>query len=276
MSRLGWLLFLLLWSQITLAEPPPFNPFQVAGFDQNLGAQVATGLEFTDDVGHAVRLKNFFNNKPVVLALAYYRCPNLCLHVLEGMAESLQAVDFKAGRDYEVVIVGIDPNESWEAAAAKKAELAAHYPRADVGAWHLLTGQEPQIKQFADQVGFRYAYDEKLGQYVHAAGLMLLTDQGVVSRYFFGVRFPAQGLRLGLVETAGGKIGNPVDHLLLLCYDYNPVTGQYGLLITNVLRLAGAMTVGLLGMAVGVMLLRERRSRAQARRHPSYPQERGV
>ncbi len=214
------------------------------GVDQKLNDQVPLNLAFRDERGRPVELAQFFGSKPVILTLVYYNCPMLCTQVLNGLDRSLQMLPMEIGKDFNVVTVSIDPTDRPVIAEAKQAMYAGMYrrPGAQYG-WHFLTGDEPQIKQLADSVGFRYAYDSDSKQYAHASAIMLLTPDGKISRYFYGVNYPERDLRLGLVEASQGKIGSPVDQVLLFCYHYDPHTGKYGLLISRVIQLGGLATV---------------------------------
>ena len=232
---------------------------EAVGFEQRLNQTVPLDPVFRDERDRRVHFAEYIDDKPVILVLAYYRCPNLCGLALDGLAESLEKLPFRAGEAFEVVTVSIAPEETPEIAAAKKAELESRYPVAGVQNWHFLTGDEAAIRRLARAAGFRYAYDPEIEQYAHAAGLALLTGEGRIARYFFGVRFPPRDLRLGLVEAAAGRIGSPLDRLWLLCYGYDPTTGRYSLLIMDVVRLAGTATALLLGGYLGLMLFREKR-----------------
>ena len=214
------------------------------GVDQKLDAQVPLNLAFRDEHGNPVELGQFFGSKPVILTLVYYNCPMLCTQVLNGLDRSLQLIPMEIGKDFSVVTVSIDPTDRPVIAEAKQAMYAGMYrrPGAQYG-WHFLTGEEPEIKQLADAVGFRYAYDSDSKQYAHASAIMLLTPDGKISRYFYGVDFPPKDLRMGLVEASQGKIGNAVDAVLLYCYHYDPETGKYGAMVANILRLAAAATI---------------------------------
>jgi protein SCO1/2 len=239
----------------------PIDPVEQVGFDQNLGAQVPLDLSFRDEAGQEVRLGDFLGSKPVILLFAYFECPMLCTLVLNDLTESLQALSYDIGDQFEVITVSMDPRETPALAAAKKAAHLQAYGRPGAAdGWHFLTGAEAKIQTLADVVGFRYAYDERIGQYAHPTGIMILTPQGEVSRYFLGIDYPANDVRLGLVEASARKIATPVDQFYLLCYAYDPATGRYSLAITKVLRLAGALTVLALGGFVLGMALRERRS----------------
>jgi protein SCO1/2 len=214
------------------------------GVDQKLNDEIPLNLAFRDEHGRPVELAQFFGSKPVILTLVYYNCPMLCTQVLNGLDRSLEVLPLEIGKDFNVVTVSIDPTDRPVVAEAKQAMYAGMYrrPGAQYG-WHFLTGDEPQIKQLADSVGFRYAYDPDSKQYAHASAIMLLTPAGKISRYFYGVSYPERDLRLGLVEASQGKIGSPVDAILLFCYHYDPHTGKYGLLISRVLQLGGILTV---------------------------------
>jgi protein SCO1/2 len=214
------------------------------GVDQKLNDEIPLNLAFRDEHGRPVELAQFFGSKPVILTLVYYNCPMLCTQVLNGLDRSLEVLPLEIGKDFNVVTVSIDPTDRPVVAEAKQAMYAGMYrrPGAQHG-WHFLTGDEPQIKQLADSVGFRYAYDPDSKQYAHASAIMLLTPAGKISRYFYGVSYPERDLRLGLVEASQGKIGSPVDAVLLFCYHYDPHTGKYGLLISRVLQLGGILTV---------------------------------
>lgn len=253
------LVALLVFPLSVQAQPAATNPFAAVGLDQRLNEQLPLDLSFRDETGKPVYLRDYFGEKPVVLALVYYQCPMLCTLVLNGLLRSLRALSFTAGTEFTVVTVSFDPRETSALAATKKAAYLQDYarPGAETG-WHFLTGEEPAIQQLTQAVGFRYVYDAKADQYAHASGIIVLTPQGRIARYFYGVEYAPRDLRLGLVEASANKIGSPVDQLLLLCYHYDPATGKYGVLITNVIRLAGVATVLGLGTFMLVMFRRER------------------
>jgi len=229
---------------------------QQAGIDQKLNNQVPLDLNFRDEHGNLVQLGQFFDGKPVILTLVYYNCPMLCTQVLNALDRSLETLPLEIGKDFNVVTVSIDPTDYPALADAKHAVYAGMYrrPGAQYG-WHFLTGQQPQIKQLADSVGFRYAFDPDSHQYAHASGIMVLTPQGKVSKYFYGVTYPSRDLRLGLVDASSEKIGTLADQVLLYCYHYDPHTGKYGLLISRVLQLGGVVTV-LIGGVFLIVLFR--------------------
>ena len=226
------------------------------GIDQKLNSSIPLDLMFRDEHGKAVTLGQYFGSKPVILTLVYYNCPMLCTQVLNGLDRSLEQIPLTVGKDFEVVTVSIDPTDRPSLAEAKQAVYLGMYnrPGSAVG-WHFLTGEESQIKQLAGAVGFRYAYDPDSHQYAHASGIMILTPEGKLSRYFYGVTYPERDMRLGLVEASEGKIGSPVDQVLLFCYHYDPHTGKYGLLISRVLQLGGLATV-LIGGIFLILLFR--------------------
>ena len=237
-------------------EPPLLRQVSL---EQRLHERLPLELTFRDETGTPVRLGDYFGSTPVLLTLAYYNCPNLCPLVLSGLVSALRAVSFTAGEEFTVLTVSIDPRDTPARAAATKTQYLQRYGRSQAAAgWHFLTGEPEAIQQLADAVGFRYTYDAANDQFAHASGLMLLTPQGVLSRYFYGVEYAPRDLRLGLVEAADNRIGSPIDQLLLYCYHYDPQTGKYTVLIMNVIRLAGLTTAGTLGVFVGVLLYRER------------------
>jgi len=222
------------------------------GLDQKLDAQIPLDLGFRDEQGAPVTLRQFFGRRPVVLTMVYYECPMLCTFVLNGVLNSAKAMSFDLGKDYDIVTVSIDPTEKPILAEAKHTMYTGLYGRPGGSAgWHFLTGEEASIRQLAAAVGFRYVYDKQSQQYGHASGIMVLTPEGRVSRYFYGIEYLPRDLRLALVEASGGKIGTPVDEILLTCFHYDPTTGKYGLVISRVVRWAGLATV----LAIGGMML---------------------
>ena len=237
---------------------------QRIGIDQKLGDQLPLDLRFVDSEGNTVHLRDFFGEKPIVLSLVYFDCPMLCTQVINSLLRAMNVLSFGAGTEFDVLTISIDPGETPELAKAKKIEYLKNYRgREGSTGWHFLTGDQQQIEQLAAAVGFRYEYDEPTDQYIHASGIMVLTPDGKLARYFYGIDYPPRDLRWGLVEAADGAIGNPVDQLLLLCYSYDPMTGKYGLYIRNSLRIGGLATVLALGSFIFVMLRRERRGELQ-------------
>jgi len=230
------------------------DPLHDVSYDQRLDSQVPLDLPFVDEQGRTVALGDYFGTQPVVLQLSYYECPMLCSLVRQGMLDALKDVTLSAGTDFQVVNVSIDPLETSMMAANAKAAAVSRYGRSDAAdGMHFLTGTQDAIDQLARAVGFRYVYDASIDQYAHAAGIVVLTPTGLVSRYFFGVVFNPSDLRLGVVEASGNKIGSLTDQLLLLCYHYDPQTGSYTGLVMTITRVAGALTV--LGIVAMIVML---------------------
>ncbi len=220
------------------------------GIDQRLNERLPLDLEFRDETGKSVRLGDYFGSKPVVLTLVYYDCPQLCNQVLQGFVTSLRGLTFEPGKEFSVVTVSFDPRETPDLAARKRESYLKSYGRPAAGSgWHFLTGSEASIKTLTETVGFRYAWDEETRQFAHLSGIMVLTPDGHLSRYFYGIEYGPRDLRLGLVEASQGKIGTLADQVMLLCYHYDPTTGQYGLILINLIRIGGVLTVaGLLAL----------------------------
>src|SRR5262245_16857687 len=236
------------------------------GIEQKLNAQVPPDLVFRDESGQSIQLGDYFGSKPVILALVYYDCPMLCTQVLNGLVGSLKALSFDAGEQFLVLTVSFDPRETPHLAAAKKESYIGGYSRPGAaGGWHFLTGPESSIEALTQAVGFRYRYDAEKGQFAHASGIMLLTPQGKISRYFYGIEYSPRDLRLALVEASNNQIGSPVDQLLLFCYHYDPATGKYGAVVMNFVRLGGAATVLALG-SILILFFRRDAKRSQASR----------
>jgi len=227
----------------THAPPPPPDLTQRAGFDQRLGARIPLDARFLDASGKPTDLRTLAHGKPLLLALGYYRCPNLCDVVLNGMAHTLAGLDLQPGRDFEVAFVSIDPAETPADARHVQAMLARMHPDADVPRWHLLTSDQASIGALARAVGFRYFYDANLQQYAHAAGLVAITPDGKVAQYFFGVSWPPASLRLALVNASQGELGSVIDRLVLLCCGYDPTTGRYSLAIGRTMQVLGVAFV---------------------------------
>jgi protein SCO1/2 len=237
---------------------PPANTrpprLENVGIEQHLNAQVPPDLPFSDDAGKTVKLGDYFGRKPLILNLVYYNCTMLCGEALAGLASAMRLVKFDVGNEFDVVTVSFDPRETPEMAAAKKKDYVGRYGRANAAAgWHFLTGQPDSINALTKAVGFQYQYDAKSNQYAHATAIMVLTPQGRISRYFYGVDFPPKDLRMGLVEASQGKIGNAVDAVLLYCYHYDPETGKYGAMVANILRLAAAATILIMGIFLFIL-----------------------
>ncbi len=247
------------WAQMNngiMSPPAGTRPprLENVGIDQRLDAQVPPDLTFRDDTGKAVKLGDYFGHKPMILNLVYYNCTMLCGEALAGLASAMRLVKFDVGNEFDVITVSFDPRETPEMAAAKKKDYVARYGRSNAAAgWHFLTGQAESINALTKAVGFQYQYDAKTNQYAHATAIMVLTPQGRISRYFYGVDFPPKDLRMGLVEASQGKIGNAVDAVLLYCYHYDPETGKYGAVVTRILRLAAAATILIMGVFLFIL-----------------------
>ncbi len=254
-----------------LRAQPPDNVkptiLREIGFDQNLGDTVPLDVPFRDETGKAVRLRDYFaSGRPVVLNLVYYDCPMLCTVTLSGMASALKELRFDAGKEFEVVTLSFDPKEGPEQAAAKKAQFMARYgrPEAEKG-WHFLTGELGAIHRVTKAVGFRYVWDQASGQFAHPAGTVVLTSEGKIARYLFGVEYAPRDLRLAIVEASANRIASPVDQVLLACYQYDPAAGRYSASILKIVRLAGLATVAGLVAFILVNLRRERARRVAPR-----------
>jgi protein SCO1/2 len=230
---------------------------QNVGFEPQLNAHLPLDLAFRDETGRDVQLRQYFTQKPVLLALVYYGCPMLCNQTEQGVVGALRMLAFNPGRDYEVVFVSFDPRESPDMAAQKKESAMAHFRRPETASgWHFLTGSKESIDALTNGANFRYSFDEKSNLFAHAAGIMLLTPDGRISRYFYGVEYPARDVRLGLVDASAGKIGTPVDRALLFCYQYDPTTARYSASILKIIRLAGILTI--LALVAGMLIFRRR------------------
>jgi protein SCO1/2 len=240
-----------------LTTPPILREVSIS---QNLNAQVPGDLVFRDEDGNPVLLGDLFGKKPIVLSLVYFDCPALCTEVLNGELHTMRAISLDLGKDFEAVTVSFEPKDTAALAKAKRDVYAGQYGRPGAAQhWHFLTGEAPSINALTQAVGFHYAYDPAVRQYAHAAAIMVLTPDGRMARYFYGVQFPARDVRLGLVEASQGKIGTMTDHALLFCYQYDPETGKYGLIVMNVVRAAGGLTLLALGIFMFVMFRRDRR-----------------
>ena|SRR6266404_5000067 len=233
--------------------------FEKVGIDQNLGAQIPLGAGFKDEHGQDVKLSDYFGHKrPVILALVYYNCTMLCDQVLNGMASALNVLKFNAGKEFDVVAVSFDPRETPEIAADKKQLYLARYKRPGAEqAWHFLTGKQDAIDAVTRSMGFHYTWDDRSNQFAHSSALILLTPEGKVTQYYYGIEYSPKDMRLGMIEASQEKIGNPVDQLILYCYHYDPTTGKYGAIAMRMMRLGGLLTVLLLGMFMVFSFRRE-------------------
>jgi protein SCO1 len=245
------------------AQPAGVRPpvLKDVGIDQLLNNQVPLDLEFRDESGRTVKLAEYFNDKPVVLSLVYYDCPRLCTQVLTGLLGAMKTLPMTPGKEFVNLSVSFDPRETPQLAAAKKAEYLKRYdrPGAEAG-WHFLTGDEPAIQALTKAVGFRYLWDPVTKQYAHAGGIMILTPQGKISRYFYGIEYAPRDLRFGVIDASAGKVGSLADQVILYCYMYDPERGTYALVVMNLLRIFGVLTVVIL-LALFLYLRRKEKQR---------------
>jgi protein SCO1 len=227
------------------------------GFEPPLNGQIPLATRFKDEAGNDVAFGDYFHGKPVLLALVYYGCPMLCNQVEQGVVGSLKMLSFNPGNDYEVVFVSFDPRESADMAAQKKTAALTHFGRPSTSAgWHFLTGTKDSIDAITQAANFRYSFNEKTNIFAHASGIMLLTPDGRISRYFYGVEYPSRDVRLGLVDASAGKIGTPIDHLLLYCFQYDPSTARYSATILRIIRIGGIFTI--FTIVAGILIFRRR------------------
>lgn len=232
---------------------------------QKLNSSLPLDLVFHDESGQAVPLRAYFGDKPVVLQFVYFKCPSLCPLSLHESVTSLRRVPLQPGRDYDVVVVSFDPAETPALASQRKASYAKESGQAGFEAgWHFLTGSQGAISQLASAAGFQYRWDEQTRQFVHAGGIMVATPEGKLSRYFYGIQYSPADLRMALVDASQHKIGSPVDYVLLFCFHYDAAQGRYTLAIINVLKVAGCLTVLLLGGLVFLLMRNDRKPNPQA------------
>jgi protein SCO1 len=246
-------------SQGVMSPPATMRPpgLKDVGIQQNLNTQIPADLAFRDENGKTVKLGDYFGKKPIILSLVYYQCTMLCGEVLNGLDTALRVVKFDVGNQFDVLTVSFDPKDTPEIATIKKAEYLKRYkrPGAENG-WHFLTGQQPAIDALTKAVGFQYQYDPKTGQFAHSTAIMILTPEGKIAQYYYGVEYAPKDLRLGLIQASNHKIGTVVDEVLLYCYHYDPNTGKYGATIFRILRLSGAATILIMGVFLGFLIRR--------------------
>ena len=249
---------------IVASNVPP--KIQDVTFSQRLGERLPLDARLKDESGRDVTLGDYFGRKPVVLAFVYYQCPMLCPLVMNGISSALKVVPFTAGKEFDVVLISFDPRDTPEAANAKKRAHLQHWAVPETAdGWHFLTGTEQEIQRVSSAAGFTYQWDEETQQFAHVSGLLVVTPDGRLARYFYGVEFSPKDLRLALVDSGQGRLGSVVDELLLYCFHYDPSNGKYGAAFMNIMRLGGVLTVGLiLGF---VVLMRWREQRHVAERH---------
>jgi protein SCO1/2 len=243
-------------SQGILSPPANLRPpgLKHVGIEQHLNEQIPPNLAFRDETGNTVHLSDFFGKRPLILNLVYYQCTMLCGEVMNGLASALRVVKFEPGKDFDVLTVSFNPKETPEMAVKKKKEVLERYgrPGAEQG-WHFLTGPQESIDELTKAAGFQYEYDPKSDQFAHSTAIMILTTDGKISQYYYGVEYAPKDLRLGLIQASQDKIGNVVDEVLLYCYHYDPDTGKYGAIVSRVLKLAAGATILVLGTFLIVM-----------------------
>ena len=237
------------------------RPLREIGFDQNLDQYVPLDVPFRDESGRTIRLADYFGSRPVVLVFAYYDCPMLCTQVINGLSTALNILSLAPGKDFEIVTVSFNPRDTPATASAKKAVYLERYTRDGAAqAWHFLSGDQPSIDRLAKAAGFRYVWDAETKQFAHPTGVIVLTADGRLSRYLFGIEYGPRDLRYALVEASAGSVGNAADTLLLYCYHYDPMTGRYGFVVMRAVRIAGAATVLALASFIIVMVRKEKRA----------------
>ena len=229
---------------------------------QKLNAPVPLDLVFHDETGQTVALRNYFGEKPVVLSLVYFKCPSLCPMSLHETVSSLRRISLEAGRDYNVLVVSFDPSDTPAVAREKKTAYAKEFGKPGFNSgWHFLTGTQDSVSRLASAVGFGYRWDPATRQFVHAGGIMVATPEGKMSRYFYGIDYAPADLRMALVDASQYKIGNPVDYVLLFCFHYDPYQAKYTLVIVNVLKIAGGLTVLLLSGLIYLLMRNDKREK---------------
>lgn len=243
--------------------------FDQVGLDQHLNQQIPLDLTFKDENGQPVQLKQYFGSRPVILSLVYFQCPMLCSQVLSGMAGAFNGIRrFSVGRDFDVLTVSFDPRDTPENAAESKKTYLQRYRRAGAAqGWHFLTGNKQAIDALAGAVGFRYAWDPQIQQFAHASGIMLLTPDGRLAQYYYGIEYAPRDLQLGIIEASQGKIGNLADKFILYCYHYDPARGKYGAVVFNILRVSALATLLTLGGFMIIMFRRDVLAARQNRLH---------
>jgi protein SCO1/2 len=258
------------------AQPQRPRVLEKVGIDQGLNVQVPRDLVFRDETGRRVELGDYFGQRPTILVFVYFNCPMLCPMTLSNLTRALNAMSLTAGKDFNVLTVSFDPNDTPTDAAREKATYLRRYrrPAAEAG-WHFLTGDEASIHALTDAVGFHFTWDEKSQTFAHASGIIVLTPDGKTSRYFYGIEYAPTDLRLTLVDATGGAIATASDQVLLYCFHYDPSTGRYGLVISHVLQAGGTLVVLLLGGFIVMMIRTDHKQKETARRLADAPAENG-
>lgn len=247
------------WSQLVVADPPEMRGIDIK---EHLGEAIPRELSFIDESGTSVKLGDLLSKgKPLVLTLAYYECPMLCTLVLNGLGKAVQKLDWRPGSEYQMLTVSIDPGESPELAKAKRDRYVADIGKGNIGdGWQFWVSPDNQVKALADALGFHYFYDEKRDEYAHSATVFVITENGVISRYLYGLDYERQDLKLALLEASEGKVGSIIDRIVMYCYHYDPQGGKYVLMAANIMRLGGVATVLGLGALLGTLWIRERKN----------------
>ena len=247
--------------QSSTASNQKISILDQVGIDQHLNQRIPLEAQFTDENGQTVSLKQYFGVRPVLVTMVYYQCPMLCSQELNGLTSSLNVLSqFNVGREFDVITVSFDPTETPELAAESKKKFLERYRRPGAAqGWHFLTGKKDQIELLSQSLGFRYAWDPEIKQYAHASGIMLLTPDGRIAQYYYGIEYAPRDLRLGFIEAAQGKIGTVVDQVLLYCYHYDPARGKYGAAVFNILRIGALATVLVICGFMFIMFRREHR-----------------
>jgi len=255
----------LILSAAASSRPAPPDLGDI-GIEQHLGAPLPLDAVFTDADGLRLPLRTYFSQRPVVMALVYYSCPMLCSQILSGMVAGLRPLSLEPNRDFDIVAVSINPAETSRDAAAARDLYSRKYSRQAVPAgWHFLVGSQEAIRAVTDAAGFHYRYDPASGMFFHASGVMILTPQGRLARYLYGVNFQPKDLKLALIEASGNRIGSPADQVLLYCYHYDPSVGKYGLAVLNLLRATGALFFTAMAVVLVAMFRRDYRGGRAAR-----------
>lgn len=266
------------WRDSPTEAAPNATPPELVGVDvvEHLGGRLPRDATFRDAAGNAVRLGDYFDGKrPTLLVFAYHTCPMLCSLVLDATVRALNEVAWTVGRDFDVVSISIDPKDTPETATRKRAQVVASYRRASgsITGWHFLVGDEDQIRKVTDAIGFHYSYDARQKQYAHPAAIYLLTPEGTIARYLYGIEYPPNDVRLGLLEASEGRSISTTERVLLYCYHYDPQGKHYSLVAMNVMRLGGVVTLAVIAAFLALMWARERRRqlRPEAPNHGFSP-----
>lgn len=247
--------------QSSTASNQKISILDQVGIDQHLNQRIPLDAKFVDETGQTVALRQYFGSRPVLITMVYYQCPMLCSQELNGLISSLNVLSqFNIGREFDVITVSFDPTETPEMAAENKKKFLERYRRPGAAqGWHFLTGKKDQIEMLSQALGFRYAWDPEIKQYAHASGIMLVTPDGRIAQYYYGIEYAPRDLRLGFIEATQGKIGTVVDQVLLYCYHYDPARGRYGAAVFNILRIGALATVLVICGFMFIMIRRERR-----------------